>query len=142
MSNTLVIKGFNGEKKLHGTIRITGAKNAALKAVAATVLFRDTVNLTNIPEINDVQKMFDLLHEMGAEVARVKSGAYTVTIPRGFATDLPPAIAKKMRASVVATGPILARFGKVSFPHPGGCVIGARPLDRQLRLPAEQLPGE
>ena len=129
MSNTFVIKGFGGERCLHGTVRVTGAKNAALKAIAATVLFRDTVTLTNIPEINDTERMFELLKDMGAETTKKKKGAYTVFIPRGFSSDLSPAIAKRMRASVVATGPVLARFGKVSFPHPGGCVIGARPLD-------------
>ena len=129
MSNSLVIKGFNGERKLHGTVRTTGAKNAALKAIAATILFRDTVTLTNIPEINDVERLFELLKDMGAEVVHVKRGVYTVSIPRGFSTELTPGIARKMRASVVATGPVLARFGKVSFPHPGGCVIGSRPLD-------------
>lgn len=133
MSNALVIKGFGGERKIHGEVRVTGAKNAALKAIAATVLFRDTVTLTNIPEINDVLRMFELLKDMGAEVVRVKQGAYTVSIPKGFATELTPGIAKRMRASVVATGPVLARFGKVSFPHPGGCVIGARPLDLFVR---------
>lgn len=129
MSSVLVIKGFVGERKIHGTIRVTGAKNAALKAIAGTVLFRDEVNLSNIPEIDDVEKMFDLLKDMGAEVTRVKYGTYTVFIPRGFSTNLSPGIAKHMRASVVVTGPVLARYGTVSFPHPGGCVIGARPLD-------------
>lgn len=129
MSNALVIKGFGGERKISGTVKVTGAKNAALKAIAATVLFRDTVTLTNIPEINDVEKMFDLLKDMGAEVVHGKRGTYTVSIAKGFSTELSPAIAKKMRASVVVTGPVLARFGKVSFPHPGGCVIGSRPLD-------------
>ena len=129
MSNALVIKGLGGERVLHGTIKVTGAKNAALKAIAATVLFRDTATLTNIPEINDSHKMFDLLRDMGAEVNHPKQGSYTVYIPHGFSSDLSPAIAKHMRASVVLTGPVLARYGKVSFPHPGGCVIGARPVD-------------
>src|SRR3989344_107179 len=129
MSNTFVINGFGGQRKLHGVVKVTGAKNAALKAIAAAVLFRDTVTFTNIPEINDVEKMFDLLTDMGAEVTHLKHGTYTVDIPRGFSADLSPAIAKRMRASVVLTGPVLARYGKVSFPHPGGCVIGARPLD-------------
>lgn len=129
MSNTFVIKGTGGERKLHGTVRVTGAKNAALKAIASTILFRDTVTLTNIPEINDTARMFDLLKDMGAEVGNTKSGTYTVSIPKGFDTLLSPGIAKRMRASIVVTGPVLARFGKVSFPHPGGCVIGARPLD-------------
>jgi len=129
MSNTFVIKGFGGERKLHGKVSITGAKNAALKAIASTVLFRDTVTLTNIPEINDTFRMFDLLKDMGADVVNLKHGVYTVSIPRGFATELSPGIAKRMRSSIVLTGPVLARYGKVSFPHPGGCVIGARPLD-------------
>jgi UDP-N-acetylglucosamine 1-carboxyvinyltransferase len=129
MSNTFVIKGFGGEHNLRGTVRVTGAKNAALKAIAATVLFRDTVTLTNIPEINDTLRMFDLLKDMGADVVKSKSGTYAVLIPKGFATLLSPGIAKRMRASIVLTGPVLARYGKVSFPHPGGCVIGARPLD-------------
>lgn len=129
MSNTFVIKGFGGERKLSGKVSITGAKNAALKAIASTVLFRDTVTLTNIPEINDTFRMFDLLKDMGADVVNLKHGVYTVSIPRGFATELSPGIAKRMRSSIVLTGPVLARYGKVSFPHPGGCVIGARPLD-------------
>ncbi len=129
MSSVLVIKGFGGERKIKGTVRVNGAKNAALKVIAATVLFRDTVTLGNIPEINDVEKMFDLLNDMGAEITKTKRGAYTVSIARGFSTDLSPGIAKRMRASIVLTGPVLARYGKVSFPHPGGCVIGARPLD-------------
>ena len=129
MSNTFVIKGFGGERKLHGTVRVTGAKNSALKAIASTVLFSDTVTLTNIPEINDTLRMFELLRDMGAEVSNTKKGVYTVAIKKGFATELSPGIAKKMRASIVATGPVLARYGKVSFPHPGGCIIGARPVD-------------
>lgn len=129
MSSVLVVNGFGGKRKIHGAIRVTGAKNAALKAIAATVLFRDTVILENIPEISDVERMLDLLKDMGAEITHSRHGRYAINIPRGFSRDLSPAIAKRMRASVVVTGPILARFGKVSFPHPGGCLIGARPLD-------------
>ncbi|MEK7148565.1 MAG: UDP-N-acetylglucosamine 1-carboxyvinyltransferase [Patescibacteria group bacterium] len=129
MSNNFVIKGLGGEHNLHGTVRVTGAKNAALKAIAATVLFRDTVTLTNIPEISDSFRMFDLLKDMGANVVNTHRGAYTVFVPKSFATELSTGIAKRMRASIVLTGPILARYKKVSFPHPGGCVIGARPLD-------------
>ncbi|MDO8604415.1 MAG: UDP-N-acetylglucosamine 1-carboxyvinyltransferase [bacterium] len=129
MSNTFIIKGLDGERKLHGTVKITGAKNAALKAIASTVLFRDTVTLTNIPEINDTLRMFELLKDMGADVVNEKKGTYAVSISDGFATELSPGIAKRMRASIVLTGPVLARYGRVSFPHPGGCLIGARPLD-------------
>lgn len=129
MGSTLIIKGFGGERRLKGAVRITGAKNAALKAIAATVLFGDRVTLGNIPEIDDVFRMLELLKEMGAEVSHPRFGAYTVSVPRNFKTELPYEIAKRMRASIVVTGPVLARFGKVSFPHPGGCLIGSRPVD-------------
>ncbi|MBI3632918.1 MAG: UDP-N-acetylglucosamine 1-carboxyvinyltransferase [Candidatus Vogelbacteria bacterium] len=66
---------------------------------------------------------------MGVEVRRRSKGVYEVKVPRKISTDLPKEISKKFRASIVLTGPILARFGKVSFPHPGGCVIGSRPID-------------
>ena len=129
MSDSFIIKGTGGARTLHGTVGITGAKNAALKVIAGTVLFRDTVTLTNIPEIDDVRQLFDLLRDMGAKIERVKKGSYHVSIPRGFRTDLSPTIAKRLRSSVVLTGPVLARYGKVSFPYPGGCLIGARPID-------------
>lgn len=129
MSDSFVIKGTGGARTLHGTVRITGAKNAALKAIAAAVLFRDTVTLTNIPEIDDVRQLLDLLRDMGAEIVRPRRGIYRITIPRGFRTEFSPAIAKRLRSSVVLAGPILARYGRVSFPYPGGCLIGARPID-------------
>ncbi len=129
MGNTFIINGFGGERKLRGEVKITGAKNAALKAIAATVLFGDKVTLENIPEIDDVFRMFELLKGMGAEVEHRKAGSYSVVVPRNLATELPFEIAKRMRASIVFTGPILARFGEVSFPHPGGCLIGSRPVD-------------
>lgn len=129
MSDSFIIKGTGGARTLHGTVTITGAKNAALKVIAGTVLFRDTVNLTNIPEIDDVRQLFDLLRDMGAEIEHTKKGTYRVSIPRDFRTNFSPEISKRLRSSVVLTGPVLARYGKVSFPYPGGCLIGARPID-------------
>lgn len=129
MSNTFIIKGQGGERKLHGTVKITGAKNSALKAIASSVLFGDTVTLTNIPDINDTLRMFELLSDMGGTVVKTKKGSYDISIPQELDTTLSPDIAKRMRASIVLTGPVLARYGEVSFPHPGGCIIGARPLD-------------
>ncbi|MBI3633995.1 MAG: UDP-N-acetylglucosamine 1-carboxyvinyltransferase [Candidatus Yonathbacteria bacterium] len=129
MSDTFVIKGLGGQKTLRGTVAITGAKNAALKVLAATVLFRDTVTLKNIPEINDVQQITELLRNMGAEISHPNTSEYKVSIPQNFSTELSPSIVKRLRASVVITGPTLARFGKVSFSSPGGCLIGARPID-------------
>ncbi len=105
------ITGLAGEKTLKGSVSIQGAKNAALKAMAAAILFDGPVMLENIPDNADVLTMGTI------EVARIAS------------TDIDPNLAGSMRASVVLTGPLLARYGKVSFPTPGGCVIGARPID-------------
>jgi UDP-N-acetylglucosamine 1-carboxyvinyltransferase len=129
MSESLVINGFDGARKLSGRVAVTGAKNAALKAIAGTILFRDRVTLSNIPKINDVERMFELLSLLGADVAQKKRGVYEVLVPKTLSTTMTTEIAKRFRGSVVTTGPLLARFGSVSFPHPGGCLIGSRPID-------------
>ncbi|MEN9912869.1 MAG: hypothetical protein RLY66_277 [Candidatus Parcubacteria bacterium] len=127
------IKGLAGKKTLKGTVHINGAKNAALKAMAAAVLFDGPVTLNNIPDNADIKTMIEVLKRLGAKVETVKD------LDRGLSllidstpinsTDIDKDLAGGMRASVVLTGPLLARYGKVSFPAPGGCVIGARPID-------------
>ncbi len=128
-----IIKGLAGEKSLAGTVRINGAKNSALKAMAASVLFAGDVILENIPNTEDVQTMTDILVDLGAEVSWLnndpQSKSLKISTDNINKTDIDPTLATTMRASVVLTGPMLARFGKVSFPAPGGCVIGARPID-------------
>lgn len=124
-----VIQGLSGERKLKGEIPVRGAKNAALKALAASLLFKDAVTISNIPEIEDIFRAFELLKELGADVSRAKERAYAIRFPQKPKTELSPEIANTLRASVVFTGPLLARAGKVVFPHPGGCLIGARPID-------------
>jgi UDP-N-acetylglucosamine 1-carboxyvinyltransferase len=127
--SSFIITGLAGEKKLRGTVKINGAKNAALKAMAAAVLFDGPVTLKNIPDNYDIRTMSEILGKIGAVVS--KGDAHTLHIdPRAIRlTDIDPKLACSMRASVVLTGPLLTRFGKVSFPAPGGCVIGARPID-------------
>ncbi|OHA83973.1 MAG: UDP-N-acetylglucosamine 1-carboxyvinyltransferase [Candidatus Yonathbacteria bacterium RIFOXYC1_FULL_52_10] len=129
MPDTFVIEGLAGKRTLKGKISVSGAKNAALKLMAASVIFRDKVTLTNIPDIEDVRRMADLLAHMGALVSFDRGTMEILPPQNGNVPELAPDIAKRMRASVVLTGPLLARYGKVSFPHPGGCVIGARPID-------------
>ncbi len=124
-----VINGFAGDKKLKGSISVSGAKNAILQALTFSILFKDEVIYKNVPEISDVQNMLILLKESGAVVNRKSKGTYSIKVGRKVSTELSPEISKKFRASIVLTGPMLARFGKVSFPHPGGCVIGSRPID-------------
>jgi len=112
MSNKFIVEGLNGKKTLRGEIRIGGAKNAILKALAATVLFDDEVQMTNVPDIEDVKRMRELLLALKTEP-----------------TVLKKEIAEKFRASIVLSGPVLARYGKVEFPFPGGCVLGERSID-------------
>ncbi len=130
---SFVIQGLAGKRTLKGTIRINGAKNAALKAMAAAVLFEGPVTLNNIPNNADIQTMTEVLKRLGARVETVKDldrGLSLLIDPTPISsTDIDKDLAGGMRASVVLTGPLLARYGKVSFPAPGGCVIGARPID-------------
>ncbi len=123
-----VIRGLGGRRKLSGSIKVSGAKNAALKALAATILFKDEVVLKNVPMIEDVARMVDLLNEMGIDT-KVENNIITCFAKNGFSSSMNTKISQSLRSSVVLTGPILARTGKVYFPHPGGCVIGARPID-------------
>ena len=124
-----VINGLGGERKLKGSVTINGAKNAALQAFAFCLLFKDKVVLKNIPEIEDVKNMVKIFQALGVSVLRKARGVYEITTPKKISTDIPAEISKKFRASIVLTGPILSRFGSVSFPIPGGDVIGARPID-------------
>ena len=136
MSDTFIIQGLGGKRTLAGEVRINGAKNAVLKAMAAAILFDGPVMLENVPDTEDVNKMSDLLIALGVSVVENLSEK-TITInvnasgdAKGLvSTELDHTISQSMRSSVVATGPLLARFGTVTFPAPGGCVIGTRPID-------------
>ncbi len=131
-SERFVIEGLSCKKTLRGSIRVHGAKNAALKAMASSVLFKHPFRLSNLPDIEDVRRMADLLEHVGVSIARPAAGLMTID-PRIISkTDLADNISKRLRASIVLTGVLLARKGEVSFPHPGGCVIGARPIDMFL----------
>lgn len=120
--------GLGGRRLLSGEITVAGAKNAALKGIAASMLFRTPIILTNVPEIEDVSRMLEILRTIGA-TASFKAHRATIDTCKLTETTLTPEISKRLRASIVLTGPLLARFGRVQFPHPGGCVIGERPID-------------
>ncbi len=121
---------INGPTKLSGSIGVKGAKNAALKIIPAALLSEKTIKISNLPNIEDINKALDLLSFLGAEINR-KDDKVEITCRQIKTTDLDSELADKFRASIMFVGPILARFGSVSFPHPGGCVIGAggRPID-------------
>src|SRR6185437_90789 len=128
MGNKFLVSGLAGSKSLRGSIGVGGAKNAVLKGMAATLLFEDEVRLENVPEIEDVQRMAELLQAAGAKVVRDGS-SMRVTPPTVCTYQIDKALGERMRASIVLTGPMLARCGEVSFPFPGGCVLGERPID-------------
>src|SRR3989338_9630094 len=120
MREKFVVEGLAGRKTLRGEIAVRGAKNAALKALAASVLFDDAVVYENLPDIEDVKRMQELLAGLLAP-SKVEGPV------------LKKEIAERMRASIVLTGTVLARYGEVTFPFPGGCVLGERPIDLFLQ---------
>ena len=123
---------INGGKKLKGTIDVRGAKNDALVIFAASLLTSQPVTVSNVPEIEDTKRMLELMKKLGCQVERLKYGKYLIRAQNLNSNLIDPEIAEKIRASVLLTAPLLARLGKVSFPHPGGCVIGKRPIDQFL----------
>ncbi len=126
--DSFVIKGLEGRHILEGDISVSGAKNDILKIMAASLLFEDTVQIENVPNVLDVTALTDILEKIGVKVERTEKHLLLLS-PKHAHTTLPKDGAKKLRASVILTGPLLSRYGSVSFPHPGGCVIGARPID-------------
>ncbi|MBU1557613.1 UDP-N-acetylglucosamine 1-carboxyvinyltransferase [Patescibacteria group bacterium] len=129
MRDKFVIKGLNGKKTLSGKIEVNGAKNAVLKLMASSILFADGIETLGIPKIEDVKRMAELLEDLGAVIEPRKKGGFYINTTKLNKSDLNRDISEKIRASIVLTGPLLARFGKTSFPVPGGCVIGARSVD-------------
>ncbi len=123
-----VVEGLGGQHLLKGSIAVGGAKNAILKSMPAALLFKDTVELTNVPDIEDVARVAELLKDLGAEV---ECRDHTASIRTGGVSkrDLNNDLARRLRASIVFAGPLLGRFGRASFPHPGGDIIGPRPID-------------
>ncbi len=126
--DVLFIEGLGGKRTLAGEISVRGAKNDMLKIMAASLLFEDTVHITNVPRVGDVRVLFTILEKIGARGTQ-KGTEMSLAAPTQAITTLDEERAKKLRASVSLIGPLLARYGSVSFPHPGGCVIGARPID-------------
>lgn len=109
---------------MEGEVVIGNSKNAALKILAASILTNGSVKLPKLPEIEDIGRMKELLIDLGAKFSND-----TVDASKIKKADLNYKIADRFRASIVLTGPILARYGRVSFPHPGGCTLGKRPIN-------------
>ena len=123
---------IRGGTPLRGEIAVAGAKNAALPILAAALLTADELVVTNVPELADITTMARLLRGMGVSVER--SGARCALRAGGVtSTEAPYELVKTMRASVLVLGPLLARFGKARVSLPGGCAIGARPVDQHIK---------
>ncbi len=118
-----------GGRPLKGTIRPAGNKNAALPILAATLLADGPCAIDNVPHIRDVETMLALLEHLGAEVQWTGANSVVVNTARAEPRELDPELCARIRASILLAGPMLARFGRVSLPPPGGDVIGRRRVD-------------
>jgi UDP-N-acetylglucosamine 1-carboxyvinyltransferase len=126
--HAFIIQGSGGKRTLSGEITVSGSKNAVLPALASSILFGSEVTYREEPHIEDVLRMHELLEALGATVVTTDNRTHIV-FAQHTETKIPNEIAKRFRASIVLTGPLLASRGAVAFPHPGGCVIGERPID-------------
>jgi UDP-N-acetylglucosamine 1-carboxyvinyltransferase len=122
---------IRGGRQLDGSIRISGAKNAALPLMAAALLSPEPLVLSNVPDLADISTMGKLLIELGVAVER-DGDQVTMTAADGGSTTADYDLVRKMRASVLVLGPLLARYGEAKVSLPGGCAIGARPVDLHL----------
>jgi len=124
---------ITGGKSLHGEIPISGAKNAALKILPASILSDGISTISNIPKIADVDVMVEILQSIGAKIDFEDHTA--VIDPSGVSSYKPDRdLMKHLRGTIVLIGPLLAKFGKAEFYQPGGCLIGARPIDDHLDM--------
>jgi len=124
---------IRGGKPLKGRIEISGAKNSALPCLAATLLTPETVTLHNVPYVKDLITQRRLLEDLGATVLTPELRTHKVTAKNIQTYEAPYELVKTMRASVLALGPLLSRFGKAKVSLPGGCAIGTRPIDLHLK---------
>ena len=122
-----------GGRPLEGTVRISGAKNASLPDLCAALLTDDAVVLSNVPEVRDIRTMGRVLASLGAEVEFRVGGVVEARARSLSSVEAPYDLVKTMRASILVLGPLLAREGRARVSLPGGCAIGARPIDLHLQ---------
>ena len=125
---------ITGGQPLNGEVLVSGAKNAALPELCATLLTAEPVTLRNVPRLQDVATMRRLLENMGVTVqTHGERGGMTLHAADPITPEAPYELVKTMRASVLALGPLLARFGRAKVSLPGGCAIGSRPVDQHIK---------
>lgn len=124
---------IEGKKRLAGTIKVSGAKNAALPLMAGVILSTEPVTLKNVPELNDVKIMAKVIEALGARVEYKGGGTYYFNASGKISEEAPYELVKQMRASFFVMGPVLARLKRARIPLPGGCAIGVRPVNIHLK---------
>jgi UDP-N-acetylglucosamine 1-carboxyvinyltransferase len=123
---------ITGGRRLRGRVHVAGAKNAALPALAATLLTEDRVELSNLPRVRDVRTMLRVLEQLGAAVDDRGDGSASVQVGRVQSFEAPYDLVRTMRASVLVLGPLLTRYGRARVSLPGGCAIGERPINLHI----------
>jgi len=126
----LLIHGDRG-LRLKGEVRVSGAKNAVLPAIAASLLSSEEVRLSNIPHVKDVETILTLIAELGGSY-KVTGDSVSLRVPRIRSDEASYELVRAMRASILVLGPLVARFGKAVVALPGGCAIGSRPIDLHI----------
>ncbi|MBP8205472.1 MAG: UDP-N-acetylglucosamine 1-carboxyvinyltransferase [Simplicispira sp.] len=124
---------IRGGRPLHGEVLVSGAKNAALPELCAALLTPEPVLLANVPHLQDVATMLKLIRNMGVSAERADDGSVRIDASALSTPEAPYDLVKTMRASVLALGPLLARFGEATVSLPGGCAIGSRPVDQHIK---------
>jgi UDP-N-acetylglucosamine 1-carboxyvinyltransferase len=124
---------IRGGKRIEGSVQVRGAKNAALPQIAAALLSSERLELTNVPEVSDVDTMLALMREFGVTSTRGPGKMLTLDASAARNTQAPYDMVRRMRASILVLAPLLSRFGSARVSMPGGCAIGARPIDLHLK---------
>src|SRR5216684_7935205 len=124
---------IRGGRRIEGSVQICGAKNAALPEIAAALLSSERLELGNVPEVSDINTMLALMREFGVVATRGPGRMLTLDASEARSAQAPYDIVRKMRASILVLAPLLARFGSARVSLPGGCAIGARPIDLHLK---------
>ncbi|CAN7204372.1 UDP-N-acetylglucosamine 1-carboxyvinyltransferase [Acidovorax sp. Leaf76] len=124
---------IRGGRSLQGEVLVSGAKNAALPELCAALLTAEPVTLLNVPQLQDVATMLTLIRNMGVTASRSDDGTVLIDAGALSTPEAPYELVKTMRASVLALGPLLARFGEATVSLPGGCAIGSRPVDQHIK---------
>lgn len=122
---------IEGGKKLEGTVKISGSKNASLPILAATILSERTNKLYNVPQIKDTKTTLEILKLLGCKIKQ-NSGKIEINSKHITKTEIPEHLMREMRSTVIMAGALLGRFKEVTFSYPGGCDIGSRPIDLHI----------